>query len=196
VSQQQTETSVFDAAKTIVEALKGLDKSSQTLAIRFASESLGLSGVAMQAPAVVGAPSQIAQPESRGATHSTDIKQFTAAKAPKSDQQFAAVAAYFYRFEAPESARKDTVDANTLREAARLAGRRQAKNWAFTLTNAKNSGYLDSAGSGQYRINSVGENLVAIALPGDDSETAPKRRSERKAKKNSSGSKRNAKPRR
>jgi hypothetical protein len=196
VSQQQTEPSVFDAAKTIVEALKGLDKPSQTLALRFASESLGLSGVVGQAPPAVGAPSAMSQPEVRGATHSTDIKQFTAAKAPKSDQQFAAVAAYFYRFEASESARKDTVDANTLKEAARLAGRRQAKNWAFTLTNAKNSGYLDSAGSGKYRINSVGENLVAIALPGDDSESAPKRPSKRKATKNSSGTKRNAKPRR
>jgi hypothetical protein len=196
VSQQQTETSVFDAAKTIVEALKGLDKPSQALAIRFASESLGLSGVAMQPPSGVGAPSQMSQPEVRGATHSTDIKQFTAAKAPKSDQQFAAVDAYFYRFEASDSARKDAIDANTLREAARLAGRRQAKNWAFTLTNAKNSGYLDSAGSGQYRINSVGENLVAIALPGDVSETPPKRSSNQKAKKTSSGNKRNAKPRR
>jgi hypothetical protein len=196
VSQQQMKTSVFDAAKAIVEALKGLDKPSQTLAIRFASESLGVSGVAMQSPPAVGAPSPMSQPEVRGATHSTDIKQFTAAKAPKSDQQFAAVAAYFYRFEASESARKDTVDANTLKEAARLAGRRQAKNWTFTLTNAKNSGYLDSAGSGQYRINSVGENLVAIALPGDDSASAPKRRSKRKATKSSSGIKRNAKPRR
>lgn len=196
MSQQQMETSVFDAAKAIVEALKGLDKPSQTLAIRFASESLGVSGVAMQSPPAVGAPSPMSQPEVRGATHSTDIKQFTAAKAPKSDQQFAAVAAYFYRFEASESARKDTVDANTLKEAARLAGRRQAKNWTFTLTNAKNSGYLDSAGSGQYRINSVGENLVAIALPGDDSASAPKRRSKRKATKSSSGIKRNAKPRR
>jgi len=152
VSQQQTETSVFDAAKMIVEALKGLDKSSQALAIRFASESLGLSGVTMQTTPPVGPPSQISQPEVRGATHSTDIKQFTAAKAPKSDQQFAAVAGYFYRFEAAESARKDTIDANTMREAARLADRRQAKNWAFTLTNAKNSGYLtapvrDSTGS-------------------------------------------------
>ena len=196
MSQQQMETSVFDAAKAIVEALKGLDKPSQTLAIRFASESLGVSGVAMQSPPAVGAPSPMSQPEVRGATHSTDIKQFTAAKAPKSDQQFAAVAAYFYRFEASESSKKDTVDANTLKEAARLAGRRQAKNWTFTLTNAKNSGYLDSAGSGQYRINSVGENLVAIALPGDDSASAPKRRSKRKATKSSSGIKRNAKPRR
>jgi hypothetical protein len=196
VSQQQTETSVFDAAKAIVEALKGLDKPSQTLAIRFASESLGVSGVAMQSPPPLGAPSPMSPAEVRGATHSTDIKQFTAAKAPKSDQQFAAVAAYFYRFEASESSRKDTVDANTLKEAARLAGRRQAKNWTFTLTNAKNSGYLDSVGSGQYRINSVGENLVAIALPGDDSASAPKRPSKRKATKSSSGIKRNAKPRR
>ena len=197
MSQQQTETSLFDAAKAIVEALKGLDKPSQTLAIRFASESLGLSGVAMQtSPAIRASSSQISRPELLGATHSTDIKQFTAAKAPKSDQQFAAVAAYFYRFEASESDRKDTVDANTLKEAARLAGRRQAKNWSFTLTNAKNAGYLDSAGSGQYRINSVGENLVAIALPGDDSENVPKRPSKRKATKNRSGTKRNAKPRR
>jgi hypothetical protein len=196
VSQQQTEISVFDAAKRIVEALKGLDKPSQTLAIRFASESLGLSGVAMQSPPAVGAPLQMSQPEVRGATHSTDIKQFTAVKAPKSDQQFAAVAAYFYRFEASESARKDTIDVNTLKEAARLAGRRQATNWGFTLNNAKNSGYLDSAGSGQYRINSVGENLVAIALPGDASETTPKRPSKQKAKKNTSRIKKNAKPRR
>lgn len=195
MSQQQTETSVFDAAKKIVEALKGLDKPSQALAIRFASESLGLSGIAPQPSAVPG-PSPISQPEFRGATHSTDIKQFTAAKAPQSDQQFAAVAAYFYRFEASESARKDTIDANTLKEAARLAGRRQAKNWAFTLTNAKNAGYLDSAGSGQYRINSVGENLVAIALPGDDSESGIKGPSKRKAKKNKSGIKRSAKRRR
>src|SRR5262249_35659764 len=180
----------------IVEALKGLDKSSQALAIRFATESLGLSGVAMQTTSPVGPPSQISQSEVRGATHSTDIKQFTAAKAPKSDQQFAAVAGYFYRFEAAESARKDTIDANTMREAARLAGRRQAKNWAFTLTNAKNSGYLDSAGSGQYRINAVGENLVAIGLPGDTSEASVKRRSTRKVKKNVSRIKKNAKPRR
>jgi hypothetical protein len=127
--------------------------------------------------------------------HSTDIKQFTAVKAPKSDQQFAAVAAYFYRFEASESARRDAIDANTLKEAARLAGRRQAKNWSFTLTNAKNSGYLDSAGAGQYRINSVGENLVAIALPGDDSQSAPKRSAKRNNAKKASGIKRNSKRR-
>jgi hypothetical protein len=86
---------------------------------------------------------------SGGATHSTDIKQFTAAKAPKSDQQFAAVAAYFYRFEAPEAQRNDRIDADSLLEAARLAGRKRSGNPRFTLNNARNSGYLDVATAGK-----------------------------------------------
>jgi hypothetical protein len=35
----------------------------------------------------------------------------------------------------------------------------------MTLAHAKSRGYLDAADRGQYRINSVGENLVAMALP-------------------------------
>ena len=183
MSQQQPGTSHFDAAKSIVETLKGLDKPSQALAMRFACETLGLqSAVLTQTPVapVTAASPPASQPDIRGATHSTDIKQFTAAKAPKSDQQFTAVVAYFYRFEAPEAVRKDAIDANTLKEAARLAGRRQARNWVFTLNNAKNSGYLDAAGSGQYKINSVGENLVAMTLPGNGSQSPPKRKANKK----------------
>jgi len=88
-------------------------------------------------------------------------------KAPKSDQQFAAVVAYFYQFEAKPEERKEAIDADTMREAARLAGRPQVPRWAMTLNNAKNAGYLDAAGSGKFRLSSVGENLVAITLPGD-----------------------------
>jgi len=198
MSQQQPETSHFDAAKSIVETLKGLDKPSQALAMRFASETLGLqSAVWAQTPVapVTAASPPASQPDIRGATHSTDIKQFTAAKAPKSDQQFTAVVAYFYRFEAPEADRKDAIDANTLKEAARLAGRRQARNWVFTLNNAKNSGYLDAAGSGQYRINSVGENLVAMTLPGNGSQGPPKRKANKKeVARRKTGTKKTAKP--
>lgn len=176
--QTQGKTSHFDAAKVIVETLQGLDRTSQALAMRFAAETLGL-----QSAAVTETPAAPVTPASTspslqgggGATHSTDIKQFTAAKAPKSDQQFAAVAAYFYRFEAPEAQRKDTIDADSLLEAARLAGRKRPGNPRFTLNNAKNSGYLDIATTGKYRINSVGENLVAMALPGNASEGSPAR---------------------
>jgi hypothetical protein len=169
---RQPDTSHFDAAKKIVEAVTGLDKTAQALALRFACETLGLQpAVGAQAPV---APNATALPPAavgtHGVTHSTDIKQFTAAKAPPSDVQFAAVVAYFYRFEAPEAARRETIDANTLQEAARLAGRRRPAHPGLTLNNAKNAGYLDAAGKGLFRINSVGENLVAMALPGDESE--------------------------
>jgi hypothetical protein len=177
---QQQELSHFDAAKIIVEALKGLDKPSQTLAMRFASETLGLPSATSIPPTSVvpnaNALPQPSQPEKKQTTYSTDIKQFTRAKAPKSDQQFATVVAYYYRFESPETERRDAIDADTVKEAARLAGRKQPKNWTFTLTNARSSGFLDSAGNGKYQINSVGENLVAITLPGDASDVPPNRK--------------------
>ncbi len=90
-------------------------------------------------------------------------------KAPKSDQQFTAVVAYFYQFEARPDDRKESIDADVMKEAARLAGRAQVARWNMTLTNAKNAGYLDAAGSGKFKLSSVGENLVAITLPGDGS---------------------------
>lgn len=185
---KEASTSHFDAAKTIVDALSKLDKPSQALAIKFAAETLGLQH-APRSEQPQTSPSQVSSapppPGGGGATHSTDIKQFTAAKAPKTDQQFAAVVAYFYRFEAPESERKETIDRDTITEAARLAGRRRPRDATFTLNNAKNSGYLDSVGSGQFRINSVGENLVAMALPSDnaDDSTAKRTRKKKSAKK-------------
>ena len=149
---------LFGAAKVIVDALSKLDKPTQALAMKFAAETLGL-----QTPEVTPEPQKKAAvspteshpPSGGGSTHSTDIKQFTEAKTPRSDQQFAAVVAYFYRFEAPAGERQETIDAKTLVEAARLAGRRRPAKAIFTLNNAKNAGYLDSSGSGKFRINSV-----------------------------------------
>lgn len=176
--QQPVATAHFDAAKAIVDTLKGLDDQTRALAIRFASETLGIQ---TPAPAPAGSPTQASgssaasPPGAGGPTHSTDIKQFTAAKSPKSDQQFAAVVAYFYRFEAPPDQRKESIDADTLQTAARLAGRNRHKNPRMTLTNAKNAGYLDSAGTGMFKISTVGENLVAMTLPGSSAENSPRR---------------------
>ena len=184
-NDQEASTNHFDAAKAIVDALRNLDKHAQALAMRFAAQTLELEAVqqSQQPPPPASQPLPPSTPPTGGGTtHSTDIKQFTAAKAPKSDQQFAAVVAYFYRFEAPESERKEIIDGATLTEAARLAGRRRPQKAIFTLNNAKKSGYLDSAGSGQFRINSVGENLVAMALPGNDSGESTQKRKPRKRK--------------
>jgi hypothetical protein len=173
----------FDAAKIIVETLNKLDKAQQERALRFASESLGIQSSSLKPPSNVSAASQSGsfipshQPQSPG--RAPDIKQFTISKAPKSDQQFATVVAYFYRFEAPPEQRRETINAEVLSDAARLVVRKRPTR--FALTNAKNQGYLDSAGTGEYRINTVGENLVAITLPGVGGEKGA-----RKARKASS----------
>lgn len=160
----------LDAALKIVVELKGMTSEHQSLALKFVIETLGLQLPAALSPAAVlpGHSHQPTPPHAASAAdHSTDIRSFTAMKAPKSDQQFTAVVAYFYQFEARPDDRKEAIDADTMKEAARLAGRLQVARWNMTLTNAKNAGYLDAAGSGKFKLSSVGENLVAITLPGD-----------------------------
>ena len=169
-----TGDSDFDAAKAVADQLKGLDKERQQRVLRWVAESLNLDlGAASVVPQK---QAELPQHESLGGHHQpppsarqhrpSDIKSFADAKQPKSDVQFAAVVAYYYRFEAPAESRKDSIDATTLQEGARLAGRRRPPSPRMTLNNAKKLGYLDSAERGQFRINSVGENLVAMTLPG------------------------------
>lgn len=160
--------SPLDAAKRIVAELDAMTPETQSLALKFAIEVLGLkfpAAFSPQTPFLAGAPPSSHEPGPGGADHSTDIKSFTALKSPKSDQQFTAVVAYYYLFKAKSEERKDTIDDETVRDAARLAGWPQVSRWQMTLTNAKNAGYLDGLGGGKFKLSSVGENLVAITLP-------------------------------
>lgn len=87
--------------------------------------------------------------------------------------QFAAVVAYYYRFEAKPDEQLESISADVLQNAARLANRHRLSRPRQTLINAKQQGYLDQVDRGQYRINSVGENLVAMTLPGTEAPAAP-----------------------
>lgn len=111
---------VFDAAKAIVKTLQSMDKTQQQQALRFASASLALGlPTTPSAPAVTPPlPAANPVPSPVMSAQSADIKQFTMAKKPKSDQQFAAVVAYYYRFEAPAPDRKDAIGSDDLTQAA------------------------------------------------------------------------------
>src|SRR6266487_5546433 len=115
-----------------------------------------------------------------GPGRAIDIKQFTDSKAPKSDQQFAAVVAHYYRFDAPPEERRETINVQVLADAARRAGRKRPGR--LTLNNAKNQGYFDSVGRGEFKLNTVGENLVAITLPGNTGEGEKKHTRSRRVK--------------
>lgn len=188
----------FTAAKEIFEKLKGLPSDRQQRVLRWVSEGLGVTGIGGPPPALAATPippgqpqPQTNQPIGAGSAH-VDIKTFVAQKRPSSDMQFAAAVAYWFKFEAPPAQRKDTINAEALINAARQAGRKRPLSPRMTLNNAKNQGYLDAASRGEFSINSVGENLVAMTLGGDatGNSTRPQR-SQKKAKK-SRGRKKNA----
>jgi hypothetical protein len=161
-----SEDNDFDVAKKVADLLKPVGKERQQKILRWVAESFELTvpaaGPAISQPTIQGpvGPGQVTS-----TLRITDIKSFVDSKNPKSDNQFATVVAYYYAFEAPPDERRDTITADLLRDAARLASRKRLGTPSVTLAHAKSRGYLDAADRGQYRINSVGENLVAMALP-------------------------------
>jgi hypothetical protein len=164
----------FEIANAVASQLKGLEKGRQQRILRWVAESLGLElgipATGVERRAETNAGTEI----TTGVRRHMDIKSFVDSKKPKSDVQFVAVVAYYYRFEAPPESQKDQIDAGVLQEAARLVGRRRPPSPRQTLNNAKLLGYLDSSDRGKFHINTVGENLVAMTLPGKGSESATK----------------------
>lgn len=156
----------FDVLRSIIEQLKDLLPEEQERVMRWACEELDLSeksGMATKPQTILTDVSTTTSPIAGGGL--VDIKSFVAEKNPQTDIHFAVVVAYYYRFLSTE--RRDAITPDDLQEAARLSGRTRLTKPAKTTNNAVSSGLLDSAGRGLYKINTVGENLVAIVLPGD-----------------------------
>jgi hypothetical protein len=97
--------------RAVVAALQPFEPTDQERILRWAREKLGLSATSasgaikdLSSEAIAAEPSVPAAP-----TKSTDIKTFIEYKKPQTDNQFAAAVAYYYRFEAPPSQRKDAI---------------------------------------------------------------------------------------
>jgi hypothetical protein len=170
------------AVRTIAEALAGFDAKEQERILRWVREKIGLA-VASQ-PSTLPTGSVVTLTSSPiPATGLTDLKSFVGEKKPKSDVQFAATVAYYYRFVAPSDQRKEEITSTDLQEACRLVGRERFTVPGQTLRNAHNLGLLNKGSeAGLYAINSVGENLVDVALP-EDSSGIPRLKNKKKKKK-------------
>lgn len=179
----------LDAVRTLVLTLEPFDPSDRERIIRWAREKLGLPVAPL--PQGSAAPSTSVAEPARTATQVprvTDIKSFVAEKNPTSNNDFAATVAYYYRFEAPEDQRKETINAADLQEACRLTGRERLAKPAQTLVHAYTAGLLEKAGRGTYSISTVGENLVAVTLPLQPSEARSKpRQAKRPAARKAAG---------
>jgi hypothetical protein len=159
-------TDDLQAVRAVVDALTGFDPKDQQRVFRWAAEKLGLpqpfeslssrsvAAVAQQAAPEYPAPLPVTQ----------DIKSFVASKAPKTDIEFAATIAYYYRFVAP--APREHIGKAELVEACRAVNWPRPSRPDATLHHAFTAGVLDSPKRGEFAINAVGENLVAMTLPG------------------------------
>lgn len=157
----------LNAVRTLVDTLQPFNNDDRDRIIRWAREKLGMS----KNPSIIVEEIPTSTTQIKNLTHdintkSKDIRQFAVEKNPRSDIHFATTVAYFYKFEASVEQRKDEIDKDDLINACRTADRKRPPNSLLTLNNAFKQGLLDRGSErGKFKINSVGENLVAMALP-------------------------------
>ena len=98
-------------------------------------------------------------------SHRPSIRDLKNDKQPESSNQMAALVAYYLSEVAGEGERKEAVNTSDLEKYFKQAGFRLPRRMPQVLPNAAAAGYLDSAGSGYYKLNPVGYNLVVHAMP-------------------------------
>lgn len=156
----------LEAVRAVVDALEGFSPDVQKRIIRWALERVGTSinsiGISLDNEQVSNSSNIVSN---HGLTI-TDIKTFIASKSPQSDSHFATAVAYYYKFQAPDAERRDSINGEILQDACRKVNRDRLKDSYKTLHNTHGSGFLDKGSEkGSFTINTVGENLVAMALP-------------------------------
>lgn len=167
-SEEKTK-SLGEAIDEIINALTGLSESARRTAIRAASEHLKIQVNSESVSATIedAKPSVLDEPRA-SQTRSVDIRTFKEEKQPSSAMEMAATVAYYLSELAPLPERKSEVQVEDMVKYFKQANFPLPKSPQFLLVNAKNAGYFDSIGSGNYKLNTVGYNLVAHNLPRDD----------------------------
>jgi len=177
------------AITAIIAALKPLDDTTRLNVIEFVVKQLGikLSGRSEPRADVWNSsfPSQITleeeEEEEEEGNDIKDIRSLAEQKQPKTVNDKVAVLAYYLKTLAPQDERRDYITAEDIETYFPGAGF-ELPVARMALTNAKNAGYLHAMGSGKYRLNPVGHNLVTHKLPAD-SGAPPKRVKRRTTKK-------------
>jgi hypothetical protein len=113
----------------------------------------------------------------------TDLRTLTDQKKPTSANQMVAIVGYYLAHLAPAAERRDYIVPEDVKKYFLQGNFPLTANPGQTLVNAKNAGYLDAAGSGQYRLNPVGHNLVAHKMPRGEGDGTPRKKAKKGAKK-------------
>jgi len=188
--------SEIEAIRVVLNALEPLDAAARGSVFDYVSKRLNIQQTATTPPA---GPSNSTHPTPTPAhpavSHQVHIKDFKEQKQPRSAIEMAAIVAYYLENLAAESARKNSVGTGDLDTYFKIAGFKLPAHQRYTLVNARNAGYFDSVGSGEYKLNAVGHNLVVHSMPrkGNDGATPQKRTTKKKSNKKATKKKKTSK---
>jgi hypothetical protein len=171
------------AIRGVLTALEPLDAGIRANVLDYVLKRLGISAATITQPSTPGSPLPSSNVTPAGTT-AVHIKAFKEQKNPKSANEMAAVVAYYMVNLAPLTERRETIKAKDIETQFKIAD--YPLRSRFVLANAKNAGYLDSVGDGEYRLNAVGHNLVVHNLPRKDGQKVTR---PRRAKRSTGGSK-------
>lgn len=174
-ANQPTTPAELAALSAIVQALTPLPREAHARVIDAALVLLGGRG---RTSSEAQPPAGRRAPESP-AEMPTDVRRFKDQKQPKSASEMAALVAYYLSEVAQPAERKDAVDTADMIKYFKQAGFQLPGNPKMTLVHAKNAGYFDAVGNGQYRLNPVGYNLVAHSLPRESGQSTARRSTKR-----------------
>lgn len=158
----------IDAIKVVLSALSPLSEKARASVLDYVTRRLDLTArltsveVSARADALPATAVGSAIAPDASVPH---IKQFKQGKNPRSANEMAAVVAYYLANVAAPGQRKGTVNQADVETYFKIASFPLPKQLRVTLGNAKNAGYFDLAGEGEYRLNAVGHNLVAHGMP-------------------------------
>lgn len=171
----------IEAIKIVLTTLQALDDEVRKHVLEYVLKRLNFDfsqlstpGTYQQAPSEQFAPSfQQAPPaHDAGVMH---IKQFKETKQPKTAIEMVVLIAYYLQYLAETEKRKNTIGTSDLETWFRIADfPLPSGELRYTMANAKNSGYLDSAGHGEYKLNAIGYNLVKHNMPRGESSSPRK----------------------
>jgi hypothetical protein len=101
---------------------------------------------------------------------SIHIKEFMEQKKPKSANEMTALIAYYLLNLAEPGERKQKIKAADLETWFKISDFNPFPTGGMRniINNAKNAGYLDSVGEGDFKLNAVGYNLIKHSLPRKD----------------------------
>jgi hypothetical protein len=181
----------IDAIRAVLKALEALSPEARVNVLDYVQKSLKIGPPVVPRTAVSAViaetpPSGDGEPVP-SAIH---IKQLKEQKSPRSANEMAALVAYYLANNAPADQRKTTITAKDIETYFKIADFPLPKEIRFTLPNAKAAGYFDAAGSGAYKLNAVGHNLVVHSMPRTGDAGAKGRRRGARRKKPTKGKRR------